>query len=81
MCFYGPIDVLLWANRLDGKPRSEGVSGISGSKRSVRTVGRRFEIIYLNSQNAAFPGEAFKSSGKIRQDKNNLKIVLAPIRR
>jgi alpha-L-fucosidase 2 len=30
VCFYGPIDMLLWAKRLEGKPLSEGVRGFFG---------------------------------------------------
>lgn len=30
VCFYGPIDMVLWAKRLEGKPLSEGVRGFFG---------------------------------------------------
>ncbi len=64
VCFYGPIDMLLWAkDRLEGKPLSDGVRGFFGIQaldeagwRNIRQTSPR---IYLQPQDAAVSGDSW----------------------
>ena len=58
VCFYGPIDMLLWGKRLEGKPLSEAVRGFFGIEAlddaGWRQIRRTSPRIYLGPQTPPF---------------------------
>jgi acetyl esterase len=59
VCFYGPIDMLLWAkDRLEGKPLSEGVRGFFGiqalNEAGWRNIRQTSPRIYLSRKTPPF---------------------------